>query len=78
VQPPFDVVLCDLMMPEIGGDGVYEAVRGMRAGAEEIIVFMSGGAFTSRAAEFLASVPNRCLEKPFLLDDLLGAVEGRR
>ena len=29
------------------------------------LVFMTGGAFTPRAAEFLASVDNRRLEKPF-------------
>jgi DNA-binding TFAR19-related protein (PDSD5 family) len=29
------------------------------------MVFMTGGAFTPRAREFLARVPNRRLEKPF-------------
>jgi PAS domain S-box-containing protein len=63
----FDVIFCDLMMPGMGGIDFYERVRGIGRGLERRIVFMSGGAFTARAAEFLASVDNRRLEKPFSL-----------
>jgi len=34
------------------------------------IVFMTGGAFTSRARAFLASVANQCLEKPLDMSKL--------
>jgi PAS domain S-box-containing protein len=63
----FDVVFCDLMMPGMSGIDLFERLRGERAGIEDRIVFMTGGAFTPRAAEFLASVPNRRMEKPFSL-----------
>ncbi len=70
----FDVLLCDLMMVDVDGVDVYERVRAAVPGLEKRIIFMTGGAFTSRASEFLASIPNVCLEKPFQVDELLRAV----
>jgi CheY-like chemotaxis protein len=63
----FDVIFCDLMMPVMSGIELYERIRRERPGLERHIVFMTGAAFTTHAAEFLASVENRCLEKPFSL-----------
>jgi PAS domain S-box-containing protein len=63
----FDVVLCDLMMPQMSGIDLYERLRDLAPGLEGRLVFMTGGAFTSRAADFLARVPNRRIEKPFAL-----------
>jgi two-component system, cell cycle sensor histidine kinase and response regulator CckA len=61
----FDVIFCDVMMPEVTGMEFYDWLRGRYPGDENKIVFMTGGPFTPRAREFLASVPNECLEKPF-------------
>jgi CheY-like chemotaxis protein len=63
----FDVVFCDLMMPGMSGIELFEQLRDEGQGLEKRIVFMTGGAFTSPIAEFLASVPNRRVEKPFSL-----------
>ena len=63
----FDVIFCDLMMPGTGGMELYEYLRAERPGVDRKVVFMTGGSFTSRATEFLASVDNRRLEKPFSL-----------
>jgi two-component system cell cycle sensor histidine kinase/response regulator CckA len=60
-----DAVLCDVMMPDLTGRDVYEAVRRAHAGMEGRFIFVSGGAFTTGAREFLASIPNLLLEKPF-------------
>ena len=38
------------------------------------VVFMTGGAFTPRAREFLARLPNLRLEKPFDLGHVLSMV----
>jgi PAS domain S-box-containing protein len=72
----YDVVLCDVMMPDLGGDELWEHVRRERPGLEQRFLFMTGGAFTQRAREFLASVRNRCLDKPFAPGELLGAIAG--
>jgi two-component system cell cycle sensor histidine kinase/response regulator CckA len=66
----FDIVFCDLMMPHVSGMDLYEALRAKNPGFEEKVVFMTGGAFTAHAAEFLARVPNRRVEKPFALSTI--------
>ena len=69
----FDVVFCDLIMPGMSGIDLYQRLREARPGLEQRIVFMTGGAFTTRAAEFLASVDNRRVEKPFSLGSSSGS-----
>ncbi|MBN8472555.1 PAS domain S-box protein [Corallococcus exiguus] len=73
--PGFDAVLCDVMMPDLAGRDVYEAVRRDHPGLERRFVFVSGGAFTAGAREFLEHVPNPLLEKPFDEARVRGAVE---
>ncbi len=58
----FDVVFCDLMMPGMSGMDLFERVRPEQRPS---FIFTTGGAFTPRAQQFLASVPNRRLDKPF-------------
>jgi PAS domain S-box-containing protein len=67
----FDVILCDLMMPEMSGVDVYHQLMKIAPDQAEKIVFLTGGAFTPRTQEFLASVKNRRMEKPFDVDELL-------
>jgi len=61
----FDIVLCDLMMPDMNGMDFYRAVAALQPELIEHFIFMTGGAFTPWAAEFLASCRRPCLEKPF-------------
>ena len=60
----FDVVLCDLMMPQMTGMDLYAEVMKFAPAQGKQFVFMTGGAFTSRAKAFLDSVGNVCVEKP--------------
>jgi PAS domain S-box-containing protein len=61
----FTVILCDLMMPHVTGMDLYaELLRSAPEQAKRII-FLTGGAFTSRMRAFLDEVDNLCLEKPF-------------
>jgi len=66
----FDLVLCDLMMPEVSGVAVYESVKQKQPQLASRFVFMTGGAFTERAREFLAQHPGAQLEKPFNLSEI--------
>ena len=66
----YDVVLCDLIMPEMTGMDVYRAALQRATPMHDRIVFMTGGAFTQRARDFLESVPNLRIEKPFELSHL--------
>ncbi len=63
--PNFDIVFCDLMMPEVSGMDVFSAVSRDAPEMAKRFVFMTGGAFTPRARRFLESLPNTCMEKPF-------------
>jgi PAS domain S-box-containing protein len=60
----YDVVLCDLMMPVMTGMDLYAEIVRVAPGLVGRLVFMTGGAFTARARQFLESVVNPCLEKP--------------
>lgn len=72
----FDVILCDVTMPGADGIAFWEALRDDGRGLERRVAFMTGGTFTQRARDFLGRVPNRCLEKPFTIDELEAVVYG--
>jgi CheY-like chemotaxis protein/anti-sigma regulatory factor (Ser/Thr protein kinase) len=71
----FDVILCDLMMPTINGMMFYETVRRTAPDQLDAIVFLTGGAFMAHATEFLTSIPNQVLEKPFEAQALAQVVD---
>jgi two-component system, NtrC family, sensor kinase len=65
-----DLILCDLMMPELTGMDLYEQLVAKDASYAERFVFMTGGTFTRRADEFRQTVTNHFVEKPFNLSDI--------
>lgn len=68
----FDLILCDVMMPEVDGVDVAEALAARGLGAR--LVMITAGAITERARDFLAT--NRCpiLSKPLDGETLLRQV----
>jgi CheY-like chemotaxis protein len=67
----FDLILCDLMMPEITGMDLHGWLVEQDPALAGKMIFMTGGAFTERASAFLRSVPNLTIEKPFDLRNLM-------
>ncbi|MFO0676025.1 MAG: PAS domain S-box protein [Polyangiaceae bacterium] len=61
----FDVILCDLMMPEMTGMELFDSVLDAFPDQAEQVIFVTGGAFTTRARSFLEARPNPYLDKPF-------------
>jgi CheY-like chemotaxis protein len=61
----FDVVLCDLMMPGMTGIELHGAVASKHPELAERMVFITGGAFTQAAEDFLERVATRRMDKPF-------------
>jgi CheY-like chemotaxis protein len=81
----FDLILCDLMMPVMTGMDLYAELERVDPAQASRMVFLTGGAFTPRAREFLSRVTNPKLEKPFdpqglrnFVRDRVTASEGRR
>lgn len=66
----YDLILCDVMMPDFSGIDFYEALLRVAPDQARRVVFLTGGAFTTRALEFLQSVENPIIEKPFSLVEL--------
>jgi len=61
----FDVILCDLMMPEMSGMDLHAWIAAEHPALAPRIVFITGGAFTPGASEYLASTGNPVVKKPF-------------
>lgn len=73
----WDVVFCDVMMPEFTGLDVHEALREQRPDVATQIVFITGGAFTTRARTYLDEIANTRIDKPFDLDAVRRLVRER-
>jgi CheY-like chemotaxis protein len=60
----FQLILCDLMMPEMTGMDFHAELVKTHQAITDRVVFMSGGAFTASARAFLERIPNQHLDKP--------------
>ncbi|KFE65299.1 response regulator [Hyalangium minutum] len=72
----YDLILCDLMMPEMSGMDLFEEIARVAPEQSSRVVFLTGGAFTPMARDFLGRVKNRHMEKPFTPKELREFVRG--
>jgi PAS domain S-box-containing protein len=73
----FDVILCDLMMPQMTGMELHAALERVAPDQARRMVVLTGGAFTEGGRAFLARVALPLVEKPFdaaRLRELVGAL----
>src|SRR5579872_3064849 len=73
----FDVILCDLMMPDVTGMDLVEELERTHPASAARVALTTGGEFTDRAREFLRRSRNRRISKPFAkleLDRLLASM----
>jgi CheY-like chemotaxis protein len=61
----YDVILCDLMMPEMTGMELHAQLEQAAPERARRMVFITGGAYTPAARAFLSRVCNPWVEKPF-------------
>jgi signal transduction histidine kinase len=73
----FEIVLCDLQMPEISGAEFYSMVKERWPGLAQRFIFITGGAFSPEARRFLDDAVIACIHKPFQVDELLELIESR-
>ncbi len=72
----FDVILCDLQMPEMSGMELFMTAKREFPELAKRFVFVTGGAFSAEARHFLEQAVT-CLNKPFSVDELMGLIEAK-
>ena len=77
LERTFDLVLCDVSLPDIEGPALYEEVLRRDAELARRFVFVTGGAFNDSAREFLCRYQGPRLDKPFSLSALERLLESR-
>ena len=75
LKTDYDCILCDLMMPGLSGVDLHAELARAKPTLCPRMVFMTGGVFTSRGRDFVASVGNTVLEKPFTIEQMTRAIE---
>jgi PAS domain S-box-containing protein len=70
----FDAILCDVMMPDLGGPELYALVQQIAPEQAARIIFMTGAAFSSADRAFLERTAHPTLRKPFVLQAVRDAV----
>jgi PAS domain S-box-containing protein len=73
----FDVILCDMMMPDISGMDLHRWLARDHPVLGGRLIFITGGTFTPLARSYLGSVDNLRLEKPFDVANLKRIVNDR-
>jgi two-component system cell cycle sensor histidine kinase/response regulator CckA len=77
VDEAFDVILSDLMMPDVTGMELHACLEANAPHLAERMVFMTGGAFNPEDRRFLDGVEGRRVAKPFSMADIRRAIEAR-
>jgi CheY-like chemotaxis protein len=69
-----DLILCDLIMPELDGPGFFRELGLRRPELTTRIIFVTGDTLGEMARRFLAETDRPVIEKPFLPEDIRRAV----
>jgi signal transduction histidine kinase/DNA-binding NarL/FixJ family response regulator len=71
----FDVLLCDVMMPEMTGIDLFLELRRRGDALADRLIFVTGGAFTPNAQKSLEATGVVTLEKPCSREELYAAIQ---
>lgn len=74
----FDAVLCDVMMPDMGGADFHAALCQRSAELADRTGFMTGGPFTEKERAFVEGMQSRVIAKPLELRELVSFVQRLR
>jgi two-component system NtrC family sensor kinase len=67
---PFDLIICDLRMPRLGGREMYQTLAQMHPAVAGRMVFATGDTVRGDTLQFLERLGRPFLQKPFKLDEL--------
>jgi DNA-binding response OmpR family regulator len=74
LKDPFDLIICDMMMPQVGGEMFYWAVTRARPAAGQRFIFFTGHKNNPKMNFFFQRVKATVLFKPFKLEELDAAI----
>jgi CheY-like chemotaxis protein len=72
---PFDLIISDLIMPDMDGPGLYRHLQDSRPDLAGRIIFMTGDTLSSRASAFVAATLRPMIEKPFTPEEARRTVQ---
>ena len=75
MKDPFDLIICDMMMPRMGGEMFYWAVTRVRPAAAKRFIFFTGHRNNPTLEFFFQRVSATVLLKPFKLAALDDAIK---
>lgn len=70
LRETFDLIICDMMMPKVGGEMFYWAVTRVRPAARLRFIFITGHSHEPTIQHFFKRIEATVLMKPFQLDEL--------
>jgi CheY-like chemotaxis protein len=70
----FDLIICDMIMPQVGGEMFYWAVTRVRSAAGQRFIFFTGHQANPAIEFFFQRVNATVLRKPFKLAELDSAI----
>jgi two-component system NtrC family sensor kinase len=70
----FDLVISDLIMPQLDGPGLYEEICRRDPAMADRLLFITGDTLSASARVFLQRVQRPAIEKPFVPDEVRRAV----
>lgn len=74
MKTPFDLILCDMMMPSMNGEMFYWAVTRVRPAAGQRFIFFTGHVNNAPIEFFFRRIDAVVLRKPFALSALDAAI----
>jgi two-component system NtrC family sensor kinase len=76
LMQPFDLIICDLRMPRLGGREMFHTLARMHPTVADRIIFATGDTVRGDTLEFLEELGRPFLQKPFKLDALRRVLAG--
>ncbi len=76
LMQPFDLIICDLRMPRLGGREMFHTLSRMHPTVADRIIFATGDTVRGDTLQFLEQLGRPFLQKPFKLDALRRVLAG--
>ena len=70
----FEIIICDMMMPNLPGDMFYLAVERLKPHLCPRFIFITGLRGNAKITEFVKQVNGTMLAKPFHMDDMVETI----